>query len=96
MAGVVESDLGSSDLLLGGRLLEFATFRGRWRESPKRDPASAIWGTVDLDDIAKQIVVASGGTLDVRSGHGTTTFVMRLPRNARAVIPASPPADAHR
>jgi len=45
--------------------------------------------------IAKQIVVASGGTLDVRSGDGTTTFVMRLPRNARAVIPASPPADAH-
>ena len=31
--------------------------------------------------IAKQIVVAGGGTLDARSVGGTTTFVMRLPRH---------------
>ena len=36
--------------------------------------------------IAKQIVVASGGTLDARSVCGTTTFVMELPRQ---------PASAH-
>jgi PAS domain S-box-containing protein len=32
--------------------------------------------------IAKQIALASGGTLDARSGDGATTFVMRLPRAA--------------
>ncbi len=42
--------------------------------------------------IAKQIVVASGGTLDVRSGDGTTTFRMRLPRQAASERPARPPA----
>jgi hypothetical protein len=42
--GLFRVILGSSDLLLQDRLLEFATFRGRWWESPKRDPASAIGG----------------------------------------------------
>jgi len=32
--------------------------------------------------IAQQIALASGGTLDARSGDGETTFVMRLPRAA--------------
>jgi signal transduction histidine kinase len=32
--------------------------------------------------IAKQIVLSHGGTLDVHSADGTTTFVMRLPRRA--------------
>jgi PAS domain S-box-containing protein len=45
--------------------------------------------------IAKQIAVASGGTLDVRSGAGTTTFVMRLPRHTAPeqprVRPSTPP-----
>jgi PAS domain S-box-containing protein len=45
--------------------------------------------------IARQIVVASGGTLEVRSADGTTTFVMRLPRNGRALIPTSSRAEAH-
>jgi signal transduction histidine kinase len=34
--------------------------------------------------IAKQIVLAHRGTLDARSSHGTTTFVLRLPREAKA------------
>jgi PAS domain S-box-containing protein len=34
--------------------------------------------------IAKQIVLTSGGTLDVRSAGGSTTFVMRLPRHTPA------------
>jgi signal transduction histidine kinase len=33
--------------------------------------------------IAKQIVLTSGGTLDVRSAGGSTTFVMRLPRHTQ-------------
>jgi sigma-B regulation protein RsbU (phosphoserine phosphatase) len=32
--------------------------------------------------IANQIVLSHGGTLDVHSAEGTTTFVMRLPRRA--------------
>ena len=40
--------------------------------------------------IARQIVLASGGALEGRSVGGATTFVMRLPRNARA---ASPPSE---
>jgi len=44
--------------------------------------------------IARQIVVASGGTLEVRSADGRTTFVMRLPCNGRAVIPTSSRAHA--
>ena len=39
--------------------------------------------------IAKQIVLADGGTLDARSADGTTTFVMRLPRQAAPARPAS-------
>jgi signal transduction histidine kinase len=39
--------------------------------------------------IARQIVLASGGTLDVSSGDGATTFVMRLPRHATSRRPAS-------
>lgn len=39
--------------------------------------------------IAKQIVLAGGGTLDARSADGTTTFVTRLPRNG-------PPPDSVR
>ena len=38
--------------------------------------------------IARQIVAGSGGTLDARSVDGTTTFVMRLPRQAPSVRPA--------
>ena len=34
--------------------------------------------------IASQIALAHGGTLEVRSGGGTTTFVMRLPRGPSA------------
>ena len=45
--------------------------------------------------IAKQIVLTSGGTLDVRTADGTTAFVIRLPRNVRAVIPSSSRAQAH-
>jgi signal transduction histidine kinase len=44
--------------------------------------------------IAKQIVLASGGTLDTRSGHGTTTFVMRLPRQPVSPRTASQPIQA--
>ena len=39
--------------------------------------------------IAQQVVFSHGGTLDVRSADGTTTFVMRLPR-----VPPDPPGDA--
>lgn len=35
--------------------------------------------------IAQQIVISHGGTLDAHSADGTTTFVMRLPRGARAL-----------
>jgi signal transduction histidine kinase len=46
--------------------------------------------------IAKQIVLASGGTLDARSDDGTTTFMMRLPRRQGAPASRSaPPADRH-
>ncbi len=44
--------------------------------------------------IAKQIVLAGGGTLDARSGDGTTTFVMRLPRQAVVARPASSKVEA--
>ena len=44
--------------------------------------------------IAKQIVLASGGTLDARSADGATTFVMRLPRRAAPARPASSRAEA--
>jgi PAS domain S-box-containing protein len=43
--------------------------------------------------IARQIALASGGTLDLRSGGGTTTFVMRLPRQAASERPLSPIAS---
>ena len=44
--------------------------------------------------IAKQIVLAGGGTLDARSADGTTTFVMRLPRQAAPARPASSRVEA--
>jgi len=44
--------------------------------------------------IAKQIVLASGGTLDARSVDGTTTFVMRLPRDAPSANPSLSQAEA--
>ena len=46
--------------------------------------------------IAKQIVLASGGTLDARSAGGTTTFVMRLPRQAAWASPASSKGEGAR
>ena len=45
--------------------------------------------------IARQIVLAGGGTLDVRSIDGTTTFVMRLPRQAASSRPTSSQVEAH-
>ena len=44
--------------------------------------------------IARQIVLASGGTLEARSVGGTTTFVMRLPRNVSKRSPFSSQAEA--
>ncbi len=43
--------------------------------------------------IAKQIVLASGGSLDGRSAGGTTTFVMRLPRHLASTSPFQQPAS---
>ena len=52
----------------------FDPFRSGTREKPSA-------GHLGLGlYIAKQIVLASGGTLDARSDDGTTTFTMRLPR----------------
>jgi signal transduction histidine kinase len=45
--------------------------------------------------IAKQIVVASGGTLEARSVDGTTTFAMRLPRQSASVSAPTQQAQAH-
>ena len=45
--------------------------------------------------IAKQIVLATGGTLDARSVDGTTAFVMRLPRNALASSASPSQPEAH-
>lgn len=45
--------------------------------------------------IAKQIVLTSGGTLDVRSADGTTTFAMRLPRHAPVPGPSLLQPDVH-
>jgi signal transduction histidine kinase len=42
--------------------------------------------------IAKQIVLAHGGTLDASSLDGKTSFVMRLPRGHRVCRPAASPA----
>ena len=44
--------------------------------------------------IARQIVLASGGTLGARSVGGTTTFLMRLPRGAPAARAPSSRAEA--
>jgi hypothetical protein len=41
-----------------------------------------------------QIVLSSGGTLDARSSDGTTTFVMRLPRDAPSASPPSWQAES--
>jgi len=55
----------------------FEPFRraGRRKKSPKGNLGLGLY-------IAQQVVVSHGGTLDVRSADGTTTFVMRLPRAA--------------
>jgi len=61
----------------------FEPFRGRRTEaSPAGHLGLGLY-------IARQIVLASGGTLDAGSVGGTTTFVMRLPRNAPAASPSS-------
>ena len=61
----------------------FEPFRGR-------RPETSATGHLGLGlYIARQIVLASGGTLDAHSAGGTTTFVMRLPRHAPAASPPS-------
>ena len=45
--------------------------------------------------IAKEIVVAGGGSLDARSADGSTTFVMRLPRDAGSASASPWPAEGH-
>ena len=55
--------------------------RGKQREKSKA-------GNLGLGlYIAKQVALAHGGRLDARSADGTTTFVMRMPRQARAGQP---------
>jgi len=58
--------------------------RGKSEKSPTGNLGLGLY-------IAKQIVLAGGGTLDMRSVGGTTTFVMRLPRDQapRSSLPAS-------
>jgi signal transduction histidine kinase len=52
-----------------------------FRRARKRDKSAT--GNLGLGlYIAHQIVLSHGGTLDVHSAEGTTTFVMRLPRRA--------------
>ena len=45
--------------------------------------------------IAKQIVLADGGTIDARSVDGETIFTMRLPRQAPSPSPSSLQQEAH-
>jgi signal transduction histidine kinase len=49
--------------------------RARHKRSPSGNLGLGLY-------IAREIVVSGGGTLDARSGAGSTTFVMRLPRDA--------------
>ena len=45
--------------------------------------------------IARQIVLATGGSLEGRSTGGTTTFTMRLPRHLASPGPLQPPSSQH-
>ena len=61
--------------------------RGKRERSPAGNLGLGLY-------IAKQIVLAGGGTLDVRSAEGTTTFMMRLPRQAAPARAASSKVEA--
>jgi PAS domain S-box-containing protein len=89
--GVIVEILNQGDPIPGDLLpFIFEPFR-----RGEREPSTA--GNLGLGlYIAKQIVLASGGTLDARSLDGTTAFVMRLPRNtlASSASPSQPEAHA--
>jgi signal transduction histidine kinase len=63
-----------------------------FRRGKRERPASGNLGLGLY--IAKHIVLASGGALDARSVDGTTTFVMRLPREPSPASPAPSKAAA--